>query len=70
MYDPYSKSIAKMNGEDRIIAFCFGGGSYYDYVTLMSSEDLKEQKKTIIYGCDKLYSPNEFTQELVDISSL
>ena len=63
---------------NHIFAFSFGGGSYHEYESFKTLiEELDEEPKDrdknlsgtkIIYGCDYVFQPTEFLEEILKLN--
>lgn len=72
-YDFIKKGIdkeknASLNYYNQIIVFFIGGGSFGEYEYI--DELLKKNNKNVIYGCDYLYRPTEFLDDLEKLGKI
>lgn len=58
-------SLEEHQSVQNLIVYVAGGGSYFEYQRILELE--KSLNKKIIYGCDYIYSPESFIEELKTI---
>ena len=47
----------------QIFAFAIGGGSFNEYESLQNEVDV-----AVVYGCDHIYRPTAFMQEILNLN--
>ena len=63
-----NNNIIKENDDiNNIIIYILGGGSLAEYEYIY--EKMRNNNVNIYYGCDKLYSPKEFLNEIIELSN-
>ena len=70
-YNLFKKSVDKENlnySYNEIMVFFIGGGSLgeYEYIDLL----LQKGNKNVMYGCDYLYRPTEFINDLEELGKI
>ena len=65
IFDSSSRLGLNSNNTCNVVVYVAGGGSYYEYQKIIELQD--KIGKQVIYGCDYLYSPEAFVDELKNI---